>query len=301
VNVRTPESELEEFARRSTDRFARHFIRMAHGIVGDNKEYESAYDNLARVIGETMTMADLYGRRRLFLELDAAMDRAPPDAVFDARTDNPIIPHVAFTDAFNDLIRREPRLAATAQDVADLYKDRYSFALVKSADEALTERIRNYVAASVQGTPSITEMIREIGDFTKSYADTVYRTNLTTAYTAGRFEQAQDPDVRAVIPAMERFSVRDSALRSGRPQDNGENHAAAHGFVADTRDPMWARVAPPSGYNCRCSVRMVSNWELRKRGLLEGVRVLRYTPPSFENFAPHPRFGLRNPKTLIYG
>ena len=103
------------------------------------------------------------------------------------------------------------------------------------------------------GVPAASKVIQQLGDFTRSYANTVYRTNLNTAYTAGRFQQAQEPGVRTVLPAMERWEIMDSAVRRGRPIDGPkggtkENHAAAHGLVAATTDPIWNRVASPSGY-----------------------------------------------------
>jgi len=73
--LRSPESELNEFAARSTDAFARHFMRLTRALIAEDKrKYAVAMENLADAIAETMTVADLYGRRRLFLEFDAAAD-----------------------------------------------------------------------------------------------------------------------------------------------------------------------------------------------------------------------------------
>jgi SPP1 gp7 family putative phage head morphogenesis protein len=46
--------------------------------------------------------------------------------------------------------------------------------------------------------------------------------------------------------------VEDSDLRSGRPQDHGEDHAAMDGFRARHDDPVWRTHFPPYGYQCRC-------------------------------------------------
>ena len=301
--LRSPESELNEFAARSTTSFQRHFTGLVSGLVRDDRRrYERSFAGVAQVIGETMTMSDLFGRRRLFLEFDAAVANLPPeDRQFAA---SPIVPRVPFEAAFESIVSREPRLAQSAEAVARIYQERHGFALAKSADEALTGRIQEFVSSFVdvgKPIPSAATIIAGVGDFARSYADTVYRTNLTTAYTAGRFRQAQEEGVRQILPAMERYAVRDSALRSGRPRDNGENHKAAHGLVADTRDPIWATHAPPSGYRCRRGVRMVSRPELKRRNPLEGTRVIRFTPPGFASFRAHPNFGARNPASLIYG
>ncbi len=248
-------NELESFMDRSTVQFDTAFLDLSAAIArGASKD--AALTRVQRTIGQSMAIADIFGRRRVFLEVDAAEKTIGPEEVdrlsrtFFAAT--PIVPNISFDEAFKGMIDRDPRLAPSAQLVADLYQERISFALAKSADVALTERIQGFVSVFIRDgrpEPSAAEIIRQTGDFTTAYARTVYRTNLNTAYTAGRFEQAQERGVRTVLPAMERFSVKDSSLRSGRPQDNGENHRAAAGLVLETRDPRWALYAPPSGFS----------------------------------------------------
>jgi len=125
---------------------------------------------------------------------------------------------------------------------------------------------------------------------------------LSTVYSAGRFAQARDPNVRQVIGAFERYEVLDSDVRRGRPEDGGENHMAVHGLIAAPNDPIWNRVAAPSGYNCRGGERFLSKQDLKSRGLLRPTgEVERLFPPSFEDFRPHPLFAQRSPFSRIYG
>ncbi|MEJ2435867.1 MAG: phage minor head protein, partial [Pseudolabrys sp.] len=268
---------------------------------GDDRGRMNAMERVARTIGQTMTLADLFGRRRVWLEIDAAPVGGQPEFVhFEA---SPVVPHVPFSEAYDDLLRREPRLAENAAEVANLYETKHAFALARSADKELTSAVERFIAKTVQSgkpAPAAAQIIADMGDWTRAYAGTVYRTNLNTAYTAGRFQQAQEPGVREILPAFERYSIHDSAVRQGRPRDGGENHLAASGLVADTRDAVWRRAAPPSGYGCRCGVRLVPRVELRRRGLLEGDRVLRYEPPGFAAFAPHPNFGRNRPDFDVY-
>ena len=326
--LKDPATEIAEFAARSTDQFRGAFFTLARAVASEDAgKRERALERVAKTIGETMALADLFGRRRVWLEVDAADDDHKPLSYFQPGRQHlahlncfsvlphveenerirfahsPLVPRVAFKEAVLGLVAREPRLAESAEAVSAIYRDRHGFALAKSADLALTDRIQAIVTGAVHDgrtAPSVSRIIAEMGGFTESYADTVYRTNLNTAYTAGRFQQAQEPAVREILPALERFSVTDSAVRQGRPKDHGENHLAAHGLIADTHDAIWRTHAPPSGYRCRCGVRLVPRSELRRRGLLEGSRVVRYTPRGFENFRAHPNFG-RSPKALIYG
>ena len=302
LHVKSPESEFNALADRSTDAFALEFFPMLRAVArGDQAATRRARERIAKVLGQTMTLADFMGRRRALLEFDAAVSREPAASFGHS----PVVPKVTFSEAYKDLLTREPRLAVNAEEVAELYRETHAFALAKSAEKAITRAVQGAITSSVKSgvsMPSTSKIVQSLGDFTRSYANTVYRTNLNTAYTAGRFQQAQEPGVRTVLPAMERWSVRDSSLRAGRHQDGGENHAAAHGLVAATTDRIWQTLAPPSGYGCRCGVRLVSVSELRKRGLLDANgAVIRYEPPGFGKFRAHANFGRRRPDLLVYG
>jgi len=44
-------------------------------------------------------------------------------------------------------------------------------------------------------------------------------------------------------------------------------HKALDGFVAPKNDPRWAQIGPmPSGHNCGCHIRGISDWEAARDG-----------------------------------
>ena len=79
-----------------------------------------------------------------------------------------------------------------------------------------------------------------------AYLQTVFRTNLQTAYGAGRFRAITDDDVMEARPFVQYRTVGDSRVR--------EAHAALDGKVFRSDSTEWRRIAPPNGYNCRCAV-----------------------------------------------
>ncbi|MBF0309472.1 MAG: minor capsid protein [Magnetococcales bacterium] len=85
----------------------------------------------------------------------------------------------------------------------------------------------------------------------------IYRTNLQTAYMAGRYKQMVEmaPD----RPYWQYVAVMDSKTRAG--------HRALHGRVLRWDDPIWKTIYPPNGFRCRCRVRALSQAALERQGL----------------------------------
>lgn len=284
----TAEAELERFLQRRAVTFARAMQEVALTLYQGGDGQRQALDFLTDLMQKTMVLADLHGRRRALMEADHA--RRLAKMAHEPGT-SPIVPSVPFEEAIDDLLQREPRLARSMEEVARLYSRGNVFALARSASMKLTERIQKAVAdihSSGRGQGEATRDIIRIAaeeshNFTVAYADTVYRTTTSDAYTNGRFRQALDPDVRDVVPALEITGINDD--------DERPNHRAARGFLAAPDDPEWARVRPPLGFQCRHGVRLVPRSELERRGLIAASgRVIPYYPPDFDKAGPDPGF-----------
>lgn len=78
------------------------------------------------------------------------------------------------------------------------------------------------------------------------YVENVYRTNVATAYGAGRYRQITSPAVQAARSLVEYRTAGDARVRP--------NHARLNGLVFRQSDPRWPMFAPPNGYQCRCSI-----------------------------------------------
>lgn len=88
-------------------------------------------------------------------------------------------------------------------------------------------------------------------------AEVIYRTNLQSAYNTGRYRQMLEVADRR--PYWMYSAVLDSRVRP--------SHAALHGVICRFDDPFWQRFYPPNGFNCRCTVRTLSEKDLQRRGL----------------------------------
>jgi SPP1 gp7 family putative phage head morphogenesis protein len=82
----------------------------------------------------------------------------------------------------------------------------------------------------------------------------IYRTNLSTAFQAGRYKQQQDN--KASRPHLMYVAVDDNRSRL--------SHKAMHGQVFPIDDPIWQTHYPPNGWGCRCRVRALSDNKLNR-------------------------------------
>lgn len=285
------QDELERFLDRKGAVFADALLNLPVAKMHGSQAHTKALWDLAGLIKHTLQLTDMHGRKRTLLEADHVSSTARFSAI--PENANPVSA-LPFDEAIDDMVTREPRLAESWQEVSRIYTDEHAFAMARSADMKVTERVQKEVQTLIEGGKSSAEVenaILEIGksaemgavrDWDRAYASNIFQTNASTGYSNGRFEQAQDPDVREVIPAFEYAALHDDRTR--------EWHMAADGLIADTLDGVWATFKPPIGWRCRCSPNFISIFELERRGLLQGGRVVRYEPPNFKNAHPDPGF-----------
>lgn len=306
-----------ELLHRSPALFVGHMHKLADAILrNDNHEADRQTEALAQVLSRSMMLSDLMGRKRVLVEHDVLAKKPGrvsafhegyqamamlDSSIYVARFDSlPGTGH--FDEAIDDILSREPRLAKSTDDMRRVYAT-HGFAvrglparLAASTRLKLTEQIQLKTAElSKQGVsyPEAGKVLAAIGGFTQAYGETVFRTNQSNAFTAGRFKQLEDPDVRAVTPALEYDAVGDSSTR--------KNHEAGTGLLADSRSRVWDRHSPPQGFNCRCDVRVVDIFELKDRGLWKNGKVTTFYPSTFSRAYPDPGFKVERTDKRIYG
>ncbi|MBN1830283.1 MAG: phage head morphogenesis protein [Deltaproteobacteria bacterium] len=87
--------------------------------------------------------------------------------------------------------------------------------------------------------------------------ETIFRTNIQTAYNVGRYRQLVDLKDR--FPYWEYDAVNDS---NTRPE-----HAALDGKVFPADSPFWDTWYPPNGFNCRCGVLPIHKYAAEEENL----------------------------------
>jgi hypothetical protein len=225
---------------------------------------------LAAVAFESSVKADLAGQlmvhayeaRDLAIELDA--EAAPTflnlpfeDAIEAFRRRGIIAP-----DEFSRLLRDHQERSET---VRALMLEQLQERTIRDLDRAIAEgrTFRQWAADMAETGDAL-----GIGEMDHAYLDNVFRTNVMTAYGAGRERAITDPDVMAVRPYWQYRTVDDGVAPLGRVRPN---HAALHMLVFRTGNPATDVLRPPGGFSCRCSSVTLARDEVNEADVWETV------------------------------
>lgn len=166
-----------------------------------------------------------------------------------------------------------------------------AFTMAGAADARLIEKIRDALAGTAKegGTASdfqkaVQRLTTEAGvaDLNKFTIDTAFQTAMQKAYSAGRLEQMQEPHMVEALPFWQYWTVGDDRVRP--------EHEVLDGFLARAIDPVWRKIYPPSGFNCRCSVVPIPAEEALKLDKGAGEGGLERLPMLARIFVPQPGF-----------
>lgn len=83
--------------------------------------------------------------------------------------------------------------------------------------------------------------LTDVSDFR---LETIFRTQSSLAYQAGKYQAEQDPDIQEILWGYKYVTVGDDRVR--------KSHAVLDGTTLPKTDPFWTRFYPPNGWDCRC-------------------------------------------------
>jgi hypothetical protein len=159
----------------------------------------------------------------------------------------------------------------TSEKWTDVWREAHSrgFTVAGTTSEALLADFRAAIDKAISAGTTLAEFRKDFDTIVAkhgwSYNGTpgwrsrvIYETNLATAYSAGRYAQATDPDVLRVFPY---WMYRHGGSACPRLQ-----HLALDGLVLRADDPFWASHYPPNGWRCSCYTVSVSESGLRGMG-----------------------------------
>lgn len=135
--------------------------------------------------------------------------------------------------------------------------------------EALVEDFRREVTRALESGTTLQEFRKGFDAIVEKHgwkhtgrpgwrSRVIYETNLSMAYSAGRYAQQTEAETLAAFP---NWQYVHSGAKHPRKQ-----HLAWNGMVLSASDPFWDWAYPPNGWGCGCRVRPVSDAGLRRQG-----------------------------------
>lgn len=118
-------------------------------------------------------------------------------------------------------------------------------------DKFFADVVKEKLDAAIAEGLTLADFKAGIEDYFKSdfHAETVFRTNVATAYEAGRWQELHNPETAKYYPAFTYHTMGDDAVR--------DEHAELDGLTYASDDPVWDTYWPPWDFNCRCDVEAV--------------------------------------------
>lgn len=92
--------------------------------------------------------------------------------------------------------------------------------------------------------------------------ETFFRSNMQASYMAGKWLNIQED--RFDRPYLQYLTQADDRVRP--------SHRVLHKGVWAVNDPVWRKIYPPNGYNCRCYVRQITEAVARRLGINVGAQ-----------------------------
>lgn len=109
------------------------------------------------------------------------------------------------------------------------------------------------------GEEKFLEAASSLTELSGDRLDVIWQTNIASAAGAGRWKQAMQGQVQWA--AFKYYSRKGPHTRP--------LHAAMHGFVASSADPIWRIIWPPCGFRCQCSTAELSKSDAARFGPLD--------------------------------
>lgn len=138
-----------------------------------------------------------------------------------------------------------------------------AFYVTGLAEHDMIEAVKDALGEALSNGETLADFKKRIGPVIEAAGwkghrvDNIFRTNMQTAYAAGRYAKMQA--VKATRPYWQYITVEDKRRRP--------SHAVLHGLVFPADHEFWGTNYPPNGFRCRCTVRTLSDRQMKREGL----------------------------------
>lgn len=171
------------------------------------------------------------------------------------------------TDLAAEWFRARAPVTSAEYDALDEMAQARAFTIAGVTELDVVSSVYEAVGRAIEDGTTLEDFRKAVGDLLEtewggpnpSRLETIFRTNVQSAYSAGRYIQNNRPEVRATHP-YSRFS----AILDDRTTDICES---LDGTVLPSDDPFWSSHQPPLHFNCRSDITAISPEEAAESGI----------------------------------
>jgi SPP1 gp7 family putative phage head morphogenesis protein len=202
---------------------------------------------------------------------------------------------VDFSEAIDWFLTRTPMTRAEWDALAEKTRKK-AFTVSGIAQLDLVEQAWRAVDKAIAKGTTLADFKKEIGpkltsawggsvDAPASRVETIFRTNVQVAYSAGRYAQHTDPDVLESRPVW-----MFDAILDGRTSPVCK---AADGTVLPADDPFWQTHVPPLHHRCRSTTIALTEEQAKEKGFTTKPTSVPAdkgfgSPPGKDDWSPDP-------------
>lgn len=221
----------------------------------------------------------------------------------------PLVRFPVIDRAAEGLVRRNI-LTRPAFDAASLRARSRAFTVAGETTEDAIATIRDVMVEMIERGETLAKFRKTVAEQLEgsflgpAHAETVFRTNIQTAFNAAHDELADRPIVSELFPYQAYLPINDGRVRDehlalGRrvPEIPGSAFGIQGTNIYRRADPFWDFFTPPWHFNCRCGVNLLTIEAAARAGLNEARQWLEtgIIPPLVSRlpdipFRPDPNF-----------
>lgn len=220
------------------------------------------------------------------------MGNTPLPAVAPTAYPSPVLVNVAL--GANWLHQRIP-FERHEFDRLDREAKKVAFTAARVVGEAAVRKLRDRLAQAVVRGDTLRQFKADAADaldastLTPAQVETLYRTHVGRAMTAGKMRALNHPLVGDQFPYLLYTAVHDSRVRV---EHKAMEKLGLNGTAVYRRDdPIWDEFLPPWAWNCRCEVVPLDKETAAEYGVEEAREWVRSgVPPAVPHWVEHPPF-----------
>lgn len=204
-----------------------------------------------------------------------------------------------FREAVESFRRRVPMTRAEWEALVAAARER-AFMVSNVAQVDVIQQVFDAVASAITNGDTLEDFKRTVGPALEASwsgtvanpaarLETIFRTNVQTAYAAGHAEQRDNPVIKRRRPFNQYRAINDARTSAiCRP---------LNGVVRAADDPWWADNSPPRHFNCRCRIVPLTEAQAQAAGVTASLDGL---PPAQSGFGTKPSLTNWTPEKAGY-